>query len=156
MLLKYEAQLEASNIAAWLTGLLLNEVARSYIHNLCVIFVVVLTFMLYIVIGEFLEISYHVPTMTRNVMEPYEGKYQSNILLYEFVHISKKDGMCVLKVSFSQLDCFRGLMVEYNTKDFDNRMRYKMPIILLKVATTWNLLHHTEIYSIRLLASIDV
>jgi len=40
--------------------------------------------------------------MTFKVMEAYEGEHLSNILVYEFEHITKKGGMCVIKVSFSQ------------------------------------------------------
>jgi hypothetical protein len=80
----------------------MNEVGRSYTHNFCVISLVVLTFILDIVLVGFLEISSHIPSMTCNVMEAYEGEHLSHILVYEFEHITKKGGMCVIKVSFSQ------------------------------------------------------
>ena len=80
----------------------MNEVARLYTHNLCVISLVVLTFILDIVLVGFLEISYHIPSMTSKVIDTYEGEHLSNILVYEFEHITKKGGMCVIKVSFSQ------------------------------------------------------
>jgi len=96
------AQEEANTVAARLTGLVLNEVARSYMHNLCVISLVMLTFILDIVLVGFLEISYHIPAMTCKVIDAYEGEHQSNILVYEFEYIMKKGGMCVIKVSFSQ------------------------------------------------------
>jgi hypothetical protein len=35
------------------------------------------------------------------VIDAYEGEHRSNILVYEFEQITKKDGMCVNKVSFS-------------------------------------------------------
>jgi hypothetical protein len=79
----------------------LNEVARSYTNNLCVIFLVVLTFILDIVLFGFLEISYHIPCMTCKVKEVYKGQHLSHILVYEFEHLRKKGGMCVIKVSFS-------------------------------------------------------
>ena len=96
------AQWKAITIAAGLTGLLLNEVARSYMHMLCVISLVVVTFILDIVLVGFLEISYHIPCMTCKVIDSYEGEHLSNILVYEFEHKTKKDGMCVIEVSFSQ------------------------------------------------------
>ena len=40
--------------------------------------------------------------MTFKVMVADEGKHLSNILVYEFEHITKNGGMCVIKVSFSQ------------------------------------------------------
>ena len=49
-----------------------------------------------------LEISYHIPSTTVKVMGAHEGEHLSNILLYEFEHTTKKCGMCVIKVSFSQ------------------------------------------------------
>ena len=80
----------------------MNEVGRLYTHNFCVISLVVLTFILDIVLVGFLEISSHIPSMTCKVMEAYEGEHLSHILVYEFEHITKKGGMCVIKVSFSQ------------------------------------------------------
>ena len=41
--------------------------------------------------------------MTCKVMKAYEGKHVTNILVYEFEHITKHGGMCVIKVSFSQV-----------------------------------------------------
>jgi len=49
-----------------------------------------------------LEISYHIPFTTAKVMEAHEGEHLFIILVYEFQHKSKKAGMCVIKVSFSQ------------------------------------------------------
>ena len=49
-----------------------------------------------------LEISYHIPLTTVKVMEQHEDEYLSNILVLEFEHITKKGGMCVIKVSFSE------------------------------------------------------
>jgi len=63
------AQQEAITVAVRLTGLLWNEVARSYTHNLCVISIVVLTFILDMVLVGFLEISYHIPSMTCKVID---------------------------------------------------------------------------------------
>jgi hypothetical protein len=74
----------------------LNEVARSYTHNLCVISLVVLTFILDIVLVGFLDISYQIPSMTCKVIDTYKGEHLSNILVYEFEHITKKGGMCVI------------------------------------------------------------
>jgi len=106
-------QWEAFTVAARLTGLLLNEIARSEMHNLCVLSLVMLTFILDIVLVGFLEISYHIPSMICKVMEVYEGDHLSHILVYEFKHITKKGGMCVMKVSFSQgLGCFHGSKVK--------------------------------------------
>ena len=96
------AQSKAITVAARLTGLLLNEVARSYTHNLCVISLVVLTCILDIVLFGFLEISYHIPSMTCKVIDGYEGEHLSMILVYEFEHIYMKGGMCVIKITFSQ------------------------------------------------------
>jgi len=59
-----------------------------------------LTFILDIVLVGFLEISYHIRSMTCQVMEAYVGEQVSNILEYELEHITKKSGMCVIKGSF--------------------------------------------------------
>ena len=80
----------------------MNEVARLDTHNLCVISVVVLTFILDINLVGFLDISYHIPSMPCKVINAYKGEHLSNILVYESEHISKKGGMCVIKVLFSQ------------------------------------------------------
>jgi hypothetical protein len=80
----------------------LNAVARSYTHNLCVISLVVPTFILDIVLVALLEISYHILSMTCKVIETYKGERLSNILVYEFGHIIKNGGMSVIKVAFSQ------------------------------------------------------
>jgi hypothetical protein len=90
----------------------LNEVARSYTHNACEIFQVVLTFIPDIVLVGFLEISYHIASMICNVMEAYHGEHLSNILVYGFEHITKEGGMCVIQVAFSQPGWFHGYMVE--------------------------------------------
>ena len=79
----------------------MNKIAKPYTHNLCVISLVVLTFILDIILAGFLEISYHIPSLTCKVIDAYEGEHLSNILVYEFEHITKKGGMCVIKVSFS-------------------------------------------------------
>jgi hypothetical protein len=90
----------------------MNEVARWYRHNFCVISLVMLTFILDIVLVGFLEISSHIPSMTCKVMEMYEGEHLSHIVVYEFEHITKKGGMCVIMVSFSQgLGWFQGSTV---------------------------------------------
>jgi hypothetical protein len=90
----------------------LNEVARSYMHNLCVISLVVLTFILYIVLVLYLEISYHIPSMTCKVIDMYEGEHLSNILVHGFEYITKNSGMCVINISFSQgPGWFHGSMV---------------------------------------------
>ena len=50
--------------------------------------------------------------MTCKVMEAYEGEHLFHILVYELKHITKKGGMCVIKVSFSQdLGWFHGSKV---------------------------------------------
>jgi len=59
-----------------------------------------------------LEISHHIPSTTIKVMGAHEGEHLSNILVYEFEHITKKGRMCVIKVSFSQgPGWFHGLKV---------------------------------------------
>jgi len=80
----------------------LNEVARSYTHNVYVISLVVLSFILDLVLVGFLEILYHIPSMTCEVIDAYECGHLSNIAVYEFEYITKKGGMFVNKVSFSQ------------------------------------------------------
>jgi hypothetical protein len=77
-------QLKASTVAARLTAHLLNEVARAYTHNLCVIYLLMLTFILDIVLVGFLEISYHIPSVICKVMEVYAGEHLSNILVSIF------------------------------------------------------------------------
>jgi len=62
----------------------------------------VLTFILEIVLVGFLEISYHMPSMTCKVIDVYEGEHLSNMLVYEFEHITKKGRICVIKVFVSQ------------------------------------------------------
>ena len=71
-------------------------------HNLCVISLVVRTVIPYIVLVGFVDISYHIPSMTCKVINTYPGTHLSNILVYEFEHIIKTGGMCVSEVSFSQ------------------------------------------------------
>jgi len=71
-------------------------------YNLLVISLVMLTFILDIDLVGFLEISYHIPSMTCKVIDTYKGEPLSNILVHEFEHITKNGGMCVIKVSFSQ------------------------------------------------------
>jgi hypothetical protein len=80
----------------------LNEVATSDTHNIGVISLVMLTFILDIVLVGFLEISYHIPSMTFQVMVVYEGEHLCHILVYEFEYIAKTDRVCVVKVSFPQ------------------------------------------------------
>jgi hypothetical protein len=70
------------------------------------------TFILDIVLVVFLEISYHIPSMICKVMEAYKDEHQSNILEYGFEHITKKGGMCVIKVSISQPGWFHGSKVQ--------------------------------------------
>jgi hypothetical protein len=38
--------------------------------------------------------------MTCKVIDMYEGEHLSNILVYEYNHLTKKGGMCEIKVSF--------------------------------------------------------
>ena len=90
----------------------MSEVARSYTHNLCAIFLVVLTFILDIVLVGFLEVSYHIPSMICKVMEAYESEHLSNLVVYGLEHIPKKGRMCVIKVSFSQPGWFHGSKVQ--------------------------------------------
>ena len=42
------------------------------------------------------------PSLTFKVREVFEGEHLSDILVHEFEHITKKGGMCGIKVSFSQ------------------------------------------------------
>jgi len=64
--------------------------------------------------------------------------------------------MCVIKISFAQLCWFHESKVEWNTTYCGNRMGYKKPFILPKVASTCNIPNHTPIYSISLFWSIAV
>jgi len=80
----------------------MNQVARSYMHNWYVTSLVVLTFILDLVLVGFLEISCHIPCMTCKVMEAYEDEHLSHILVCEFEYITKKHGMWVIKILFSQ------------------------------------------------------
>ena len=50
--------------------------------------------------------------MTCKVMEVYEGENLSNILVYDFEHITKRGGICVIKVPFSQPGWFHESKVE--------------------------------------------
>jgi len=74
-----------------------------YMHSLWVIFIVVLSCMLDIVHVGFLEISYHISPITFKFMEAYTVEHLSNILGSELECISKKGGMCGIKVSFLNL-----------------------------------------------------
>jgi hypothetical protein len=67
----------------------LNEVARSYTPNLCVTLLVMQTFIMDIVLVGFLEISYHIPSITCIGMEVYEGERLYIILVYDYEHITK-------------------------------------------------------------------
>jgi len=126
-------------------------------HNLCVISLVVLTFILDIALVGFLEISYHIPSMTCKVIDAYKGEHLSNIIVYKFEHIMKKGGMCVIKASFSQCPgWFHGSKVQWNPTDRDNRMGYMKPFIPPKVTAPCNILKHTLIDSISHLPSIVV
>ena len=156
MRLRQGAQYEASTVAAWITGLLLNENARSSTHNICVIFLVMLTFILDIVLVGFQEILYHIPWITCKVMEAYEDEHLLNNSVYEFQHMTKSGRIYMIKVSFSQPGCFHGSKVWWNTTDHHNRMGYTKPFIVLKVTVTFILLNHPLIYSISLLPCIEV
>jgi len=112
-----------------------------------------LTFILGIVLFGFLEMMYHIPCMTCNVTEAYEGEPPSNAILYEFKHITKNGGMCVIQVSCSQPGWFGGSKVERNTTNRDNRMGYMTPFIPLMVTAACTILNHTPIDSVSLLAS---
>lgn len=59
-----------------------------------------------IILVGFLEISYHISSMAVKAMEAYEGGHLFHIPLSEFEHITKKDGMCVIEVFFSQDQCW--------------------------------------------------
>jgi hypothetical protein len=89
-------------VAARLTGHLLIEVARLYRHNIHVLSLLMQTLTLDIVLVGFLEILYHIPSMTCKAIEVYEGEHLSHILAFEFKHITKKGGMCVMQVVLSQ------------------------------------------------------
>jgi len=81
-------------------------------HNLCLVSLVLVIFILDIGLVGFLEISYHIPFTTCKAIDIYVGEHLSNILVFEFEHITKKCGMCVIKVSFSQgPGWFHGSMV---------------------------------------------
>jgi hypothetical protein len=89
-----------------------NAVARLFTQNFCVLSLVVLTFIHYIVHARFLELSYHIRSMTHTVMKVYEGEHLSKILVYESKHITKKGTISVIKVSFFQSPgWFHGLKV---------------------------------------------
>ena len=94
--------------------------------------------------------------MTCKVIEAYEGEHLLNILVCEFEHITKKGGMCVIKVSFSPPVWFHGSKVEWNTTDCEYRMGYKKPCIPLKITATYTILNHSLINSISHLAAIVV
>lgn len=72
-------------------------------HNICVISLVVLTMTLDIVLLEFLEISYHIASMTCKVTELYGGDHLTNLLVYESEHITKKSRLGVIKDYISPL-----------------------------------------------------
>jgi len=70
MMIRQKAQSEAQTVAAQLTGVLLNDIARAYTQNVCEIFLVILTFILDISLLRFLEISCHITFMIFTVLEP--------------------------------------------------------------------------------------
>ena len=49
-----------------------------------------------------MERSYHIPSTTVKVMGAHTGEHISNIPAYALEHITKKAGICVIEVSFSQ------------------------------------------------------
>jgi hypothetical protein len=77
------AQLESSIVAAQLTYPLLYQVARSYTPNMHAILYSVLTWILDIVLGGLLEISFHMPLMTSKVLGVYNDKHLCNMLVYK-------------------------------------------------------------------------
>jgi hypothetical protein len=62
-------------VTARLLHVSLNVIARSYMYNLFVLFLVVLIFILDIVLAGFLEISYQIPCKIYEVTEVYKGEY---------------------------------------------------------------------------------
>lgn len=64
--------MEVITVAAQLTALPVNEIATQYMRKLCVISLVMLTMKLDVVIFGFLERSYHIPSMTNELMEPVQ------------------------------------------------------------------------------------
>ena len=108
---KTRSSMGSINVASRLTGLQLIVVARSYTHNFCVLSLVVVTFIPYIVLVRFLEISYHIPSMTSRVMEAYEGDHLSSIPLHEINHVTQTSGICVINLFFCQLGWSHGSMV---------------------------------------------
>jgi len=143
------AQSEAITVAIRLTCCLLNEVARSYTHNLCEICLVMLTFLLDIVLVGFPEITDQITSMTCKVMEAYEGEHLSHILVSKFEHKTNQDGMSLIKVSFSQgTGWFQASKVKWNTTVRDNRMEYVKPFVPPKFTAICSILDHTPIYSI--------
>jgi hypothetical protein len=63
-------------------------------HNISVLSVVMLIFILDIILIAFLETQFHIPSMTFKVSEVYEGEHLSSIVVYEFEYITRKCGMC--------------------------------------------------------------
>lgn len=70
-----------------------------------------LHFILDNVLVVFLEISYRILSMAFKDSELYEGEHLSSIVVYEFEHITKIGGMCVIKVYVSQSGSFHESMV---------------------------------------------
>ena len=60
------------------------------------------------VLVGYLEISFHITSMTFKVVEAYEGEHLSTILVDQFKHKAKKHGKCIIKISFSQPDWMNG------------------------------------------------
>jgi len=80
-------------------------------HIICIVSLVALHFIQDNVLVVFLEISYCIPSMAFKDSEQYECEHLSIIVVYEFKHITKIGGMCVIKVYVSQPGWFHELMV---------------------------------------------
>jgi len=100
---RQRAQYESIIVAVLVTGHVLNQFATSYTDNLCVISLLVLSFLLDIFLVGFLLISYCIPAMTCNIIDVSKDVHLSNIPVCYLKHITQKDWMCVINLAFVQV-----------------------------------------------------
>jgi len=118
------AQKKAITVAAWLTGPHIEWSAGStHKHFVCKMLChanLPTGYSSCCVFGDIMSNAfYDVYCHTLN-----HGTHLTTILLYEFKHITKKGGMCVTMISFSQLS-FMGSKVQWNTTIRDKEDGYK-------------------------------
>jgi hypothetical protein len=91
--------------------------------------------------------SYHASSMTSEVREAYKGEHVSNIVVFDFNHITVKHGMLMIVASFYSPSRSHGSWVKQNIAVYHYLTRYNKPLILPKVTAICNILNHTPMNS---------